>query len=82
SRMIEMLMCDFSVRTDELVRDFDTTASEVKGMLNRANAQFEYLLKVDENGLFVPPEARALTRMIAQTFDAYELSSAGHSSAI
>ena len=82
SRMIEMLMCDFSVRTDELVRDFDTTASEVRGILNRANAQFEYLLKVDENGLFVPPEARALTRMIAQTFDAYELSSAGHSSAI
>jgi oxygen-independent coproporphyrinogen-3 oxidase len=82
SRMIEMLMCDFRVRIDELVRDYDTTRPEIMAMLNRANAQFENLLIVDENGLYVPPKARPLTRMIAQNFDAYELSSAGHSSAI
>lgn len=82
SRMIEMLMCDFHVRVDELVRDHETTRPEIMAMLDQANAQFENLLTVDQNGLFVPPEARPLTRMIAQSFDAYELSSAGHSSAI
>jgi oxygen-independent coproporphyrinogen-3 oxidase len=82
SRMIEMLMCDFRVRTNELVRDFDTTAETVQSMLNRANAAFDNLLTVDESGLFVPQDARPLTRMIARCFDAYELSSAGHSSAI
>jgi oxygen-independent coproporphyrinogen-3 oxidase len=51
-------------------------------MLNRANEAFDNLLTVDETGLFVPQDARPLTRMIARSFDAYELSSAGHSSAI
>jgi oxygen-independent coproporphyrinogen-3 oxidase len=32
--------------------------------------------------LFIPPEARPLTRMVARVFDAYDLSRAGHSSAI
>lgn len=81
-RMIEMLMCDFRVNTAELVRDYQTTEAEVAGMLQRANSEFENLLVVDGDGLFVPPEARPLTRMIARSFDAYDLSSAGHSSAI
>lgn len=82
ARMIEMLMCDFRVNTAELVRDYDTTKAEVTAMLNRANSEFENILVVDENGLFVPASARPLTRMIARSFDAYDLSSAGHSSAI
>lgn len=81
-RMIEMLMCDFRVRTDELVRDFGTTPDFVNGILNRANAAFDNLLTVDETGMYVPRDARPLTRMIARSFDAYELSSAGHSAAI
>ncbi len=75
-------MCDFRVNTAELVRDYDTTKAEVTAMLNRANSEFENILVVDENGLFVPASARPLTRMIARSFDAYDLSSAGHSSAI
>ena len=82
SRMIEMLMCDFHVQVEELVRDFDTSAGAVMDMLNRANSEFENMLTVDDKGLYVPPEARPLTRMIARSFDAYELSKAGHSSAI
>jgi oxygen-independent coproporphyrinogen-3 oxidase len=46
------------------------------------NARFDGLLRVTDDGLFIPPEARALTRMIARSFDAYDLSKAGHSSAI
>ena len=82
ARMIEMLMCDFRVDTAELVRDYKTTETDITAMLKRANSEFEELLVIDSNGLFVPPEARPLTRMIARSFDAYDLSSAGHSSAI
>jgi len=82
ARMIEMLMCDFRIEIAELVRDYGASEPDVRAMLNRASAQFENLLEVDATGLFVPPEARPLTRMVARSFDAYELSSAGHSSAI
>ncbi|SHG76136.1 oxygen-independent coproporphyrinogen III oxidase [Marivita hallyeonensis] len=82
SRMIEMLMCDFHVRTDELLRDFDTSQDELRDLYQRANSEFEDLLTINHTGLSVPQDARALTRMIARSFDAYELSSAGHSSAI
>jgi oxygen-independent coproporphyrinogen-3 oxidase len=33
-------------------------------------------------GLYIPEEMRPLTRLIARAFDAYDLSKAGHSSAI
>ena len=82
ARMIEMLMCDFRVDTAELVRAFDVRAGDLRAWFDRINREFENLLVVDETGLFVPPDARALTRMIARSFDAYELSKAGHSSAI
>ncbi|MFP7674089.1 oxygen-independent coproporphyrinogen III oxidase [Marivita sp. S0852] len=82
ARMIEMVMCDFRVRTDELVASFDTTTDDVQAILEKTSAAFENLLTLDETGLFVPKDARPLTRMIARSFDAYELSSAGHSSAI
>ena len=51
-------------------------------MYRNANAAFDGLLRITDDGLFIPPEARALTRMIARSFDAYDLSKAGHSSAI
>ncbi len=82
SRLIESLMCDFQINSNEILRDHDISAAELQQMYATANAAFDGLLRVDENGLFIPPEARALTRMIARSFDAYDLSKAGHSSAI
>ncbi|WP_108861180.1 oxygen-independent coproporphyrinogen III oxidase [Ruegeria sp. Alg231-54] len=82
ARLIEALMCDFRIDTAEILRDHNITAAELQGMYQTANATFDGLLSVSEDGLFIPPEARALTRMIARTFDAYDLSKAGHSSAI
>ena len=43
-----------------------------------AGRQFE----LTDAGLDIPVDARPLTRMIARAFDAYDLSKAGHSSAI
>ncbi len=82
SRLIEALMCDFHINSNEILRDHDISAAELQQMYATANAAFDGLLRVDENSLFIPPEARALTRMIARSFDAYDLSKAGHSSAI
>ncbi|WP_170783022.1 oxygen-independent coproporphyrinogen III oxidase [Ruegeria lacuscaerulensis] len=82
SRLIEALMCDFQINSAEILRDHDISASELNQMYQSANAAFGNLLSITEEGLFIPPEARPLTRMIARSFDAYDLSKAGHSSAI
>ncbi|NOC85217.1 oxygen-independent coproporphyrinogen III oxidase [Ruegeria sp. HKCCD6428] len=82
ARLIEALMCDFKIDTAEILRDHDVSAAELDEMYHAANASFDGMLQITEAGLFIPPEARALTRMIARSFDAYDLSKAGHSSAI
>ncbi|WP_037371085.1 oxygen-independent coproporphyrinogen III oxidase [Salipiger mucosus] len=81
-RMIEMLMCDFRIRSAELVARHGIAADELQRRFAEMNAAFDGLLEVSEEGLFVPQDARPLTRMIARHLDAYELSVAGHSSAI
>ena len=82
SRMIEMLMCDFRIRSEELIRDYGASEAMLAGLYRDANARFDGLLEITEDGLFIPVGARPLTRMVARSFDAYELSKAGHSSAI
>jgi len=82
ARLIEALMCDFRISTAEITRDFDISAADLTALFERANANFEGMLNVSAEGLFVPTSARPLTRMIAREFDAYDLSRAGHSSAI
>ncbi|KUF12612.1 oxygen-independent coproporphyrinogen III oxidase [Pseudoponticoccus marisrubri] len=81
-RLIEAVMCDFRIDAAEILRDHAITRPALYALFEAANAQFEGLLEITEDGLFVPPEARPLTRLIARAFDAYDLSKAGHSSAI
>lgn len=82
SRLIEALMCDFRIDATEIRRDFDISQSVLTELFNRANRQFDGLLKVTSEGLYIPEPIRPLTRIIARSFDAYDLSKAGHSSAI
>ncbi|MFU8864730.1 MAG: oxygen-independent coproporphyrinogen III oxidase [Rhodobacterales bacterium] len=82
SRMIEALMCDFRIDSAELEASFDITAAEVQRLFDRAIAEFPGVLEIASGILSIPVEARALTRMIARSFDAYDMSKAGHSSAI
>lgn len=82
ARMIEGLMCDFRVSTAELVDRFGISPARLHHMYDKAAAGFDGLLQVTGDGLFIPPTARPLTRMIARAFDAYDLGGAGHSSAI
>ncbi len=82
ARLIEALMCDFKISRNEILADFDITGDALDTLFNDANRAFEDMLTVNSDGLFVPLEARPLTRLIARQFDAYDLSHAGHSSAI
>ncbi len=81
-RLIEALMCDYAISASEITGDFDISEAKLTAMFKEVDAQFENLLQITEDGLFIPEPARPLTRMIARSFDAYDLSRAGHSSAI
>ncbi len=82
ARMIEMLMCEFRIDAAEIRESFGVSREWLAGEFARVNRDFEGLLQVSEEGLFIPEAVRPLTRMIARDFDAYDLSKAGHSSAI
>ena len=61
---------------------FGVSAAEVQRLFDRAADQFPGILTIAGGVLSVPVPARPLTRMIARSFDAYDMSKAGHSSAI
>ena len=82
ARMIEALMCDFRIDGEEIRRDFGLSSGALARMFTQADRAFPGMLRLTDDSLFVPPAARPLTRMIARAFDAYDLSKAGHSSAI
>ena len=81
-RMIEALMCDFAIDSAELQRSFGVSAAQVQRLFDKAAAEFPGMLDITGGVLRVPVEARPLSRMIARSFDAYDMSKAGHSSAI
>ncbi|SFN91826.1 oxygen-independent coproporphyrinogen-3 oxidase [Roseovarius lutimaris] len=81
-RMIEALMCDFRIESSEITGSFDITPAALSEMLDQISNAFPGLLQTDQGGLFVPPAARPLTRMIARHLDAYAMNAEGHSSAI
>ena len=82
ARVIESIMCDFRVNASEILEDFDISRQNLNQMFERANRDFDGLLQINDDGLYIPKSVRPLTRMIARSFDAYEMSEAGHSSAI
>lgn len=81
-RMIEALMCDFRIDADEMTTSFDITPAALSAIFDQVNEAFPGLLRTDQGGLFIPPAARPLTRMIARKLDAYDMNADGHSSAI
>jgi oxygen-independent coproporphyrinogen-3 oxidase len=82
SRLIEAVMCDFRIDAAEIVRDYNIPRAELDTMMQRVADQFDGLVEMTGDGLFIPQSGRPLTRLVARGFDAYDLSKAGHSSAI
>jgi oxygen-independent coproporphyrinogen-3 oxidase len=82
ARIIEALMCDFRADRAELVRDFGVAPERLDALFAAARDRFGAMVRVDEGGLSIPPQARPLTRMIARVFDAYDTAGARHSAAV
>jgi len=82
ARLIESIMCNFRIDTAEILRDFGISRADLEAMYQVASDAFEGLPKITADGFTLPREAYPLTRMIARAFDAYDLSKAGHSSAV
>ncbi|MDC0739145.1 oxygen-independent coproporphyrinogen III oxidase [Cognatishimia sp. SS12] len=82
ARLIEAIMCDFGINAEEILANHDITAPALRARFDAVNRQFDGLLEVDDSGLRIPDDVRPLTRIVARAFDAYDLSKAGHSSAI
>lgn len=82
ARIIEALMCDFAVKTEELMRDFGATRATLDALFAPVADKFGAFVSLTTQGLSILPEGRPLTRMIATHFDAYAMTKTGHSSAI
>jgi oxygen-independent coproporphyrinogen-3 oxidase len=82
ARIIEALMCDFRVRTAELVTDFGLSRPMADALFAPVAEAFGDFVVHDAEGLSIPMPGRPLTRMIAARFDAYSMARTGHSSAI
>lgn len=81
-RIIEMLMSDFCINGAELLASYNVDQTALTQMLDATEAAFPNLLNRSDLNLSIPKKIRPLTRIIARSFDAYDLSKAGHSSAI
>ncbi|WP_027244677.1 oxygen-independent coproporphyrinogen III oxidase [Leisingera daeponensis] len=82
ARLIEALMCDFRICREEILSRFDVSPARLDALLRGTAEAFPGMLELSSAGLVIKREARPLTRMIARSLDAYELSKAGHSPAI
>lgn len=81
-RLIEALMCDFRIDSAEIMETFAVSAPRLAELYAPLRERFGDFVRIDADGLSIPPEGRPLTRMIAAMFDAYGMSKAGHSSAV
>ena len=75
-------MCDFAVKTDEIIRDFNITRAALDDMFAPVADKFGAFVDHDNSGLAIPVAGRPLTRVIATHFDAYAMAKTAHSSAV
>ncbi len=81
ARAIEMIMCDFRLDLDALRGEFGPEADGLRGEMTRAAERFGDLVTLGDDTLAIPPEGRALTRMVARLFDGYTPDGARYSQA-
>lgn len=82
SRLIEALMCDFAINSDEIIETFGTSRAALNKMYRQTAEAFPDMVRITAQGMEIVHEGRPLTRMIARTFDTYEMSEKSHSAAI
>lgn len=79
AKVIEMIMCNFEIDLGELQRQFGESAESLAATHSKLCAQFGDLLVRNEDRIVLTPEAKAVTRLIANAYDAYDISSAAYS---
>ncbi len=81
-RLIEAIMCDFAVDIEALRTEFPDQAARIRGLLSSAAAYFGDIVELTSGTFSIQSDAQPLTRIVARYFDAYDMSNAGHASAI
>ncbi|WP_121064619.1 oxygen-independent coproporphyrinogen III oxidase [Chachezhania antarctica] len=82
ARLIEELMCRFRIDTDRIVTEFGIDRASVETLYDKLDARLPDVARRSADGISLPEESRALTRIVARCFDAYGASQTGHSTAI
>ena len=82
ARLIEAVMCDFEVDIKELNARFPGREAHIKALLHEAADYFGDIVELTSDRFLIRQEGQPLTRIIARHFDAYDMSNAGHASAI
>jgi len=82
SRMIEALMCGFAIDRAGIAAEFNPPEGLMDGLFARVADAFPGMVTLDQDGLTILPQGRALTRMMAQKLDAYAAPAMAHSSAV
>ncbi|MEO9648630.1 MAG: oxygen-independent coproporphyrinogen III oxidase [Roseobacter sp.] len=82
ARLIEAIMCDFQIDRKELTDAFPDKADHINTLLHNAADFFGDVVYLSSQIFKVLEEGQPLTRIIAQHFGAYDMSNAGHASAI
>jgi oxygen-independent coproporphyrinogen-3 oxidase len=80
--MIEQLMCEFRIDRARITQRLGYAPAALDGLLQATFDAFLSVLVLDAEGLKLPPAARPLTRLIAQSLDDYDSTKAKHSAAI
>jgi oxygen-independent coproporphyrinogen-3 oxidase len=81
-RIIEALMCDFAVSSDELIAGYGADELGLRRMFREAAEGFPGMVDISADGFSILKRGRPLTRIIARAFDAYDMAKAGHSHAM
>lgn len=82
ARAIEALMCDFEIDLNALEAEFGDFAKPVRADSKRLAKEFRKFVVLKKDRFSILPEGRALTRIIAAGFDAFNAPSDRHSRAI
>lgn len=80
--MIEELMCCFQVRRSNIAAKLGYLPANFTRILENTAQTFATVVRLDAAGLTILPNGYPLTRLIAQSFDAYDQNRAQHSAAI
>ncbi|MCE6950527.1 oxygen-independent coproporphyrinogen III oxidase [Cereibacter sphaeroides] len=71
-RMIEQLMCEFRISRARILARFGIAPERLEAMFRAVALDFPEVVEITGHGLEIAPSGRALTRMIARRFDAYD----------